>query len=171
MPAGSTYTPIATTTLGSATGTVTFSSLGSYTDLIIEVAGLTNIPENPYMRFNSDSGTNYSFLGMRGRSDSGSPGATNASNQNAILINLYTAFLASTQSKVSISIPNYYNSTTFKTTICSAITAPGDGTFSGNELSVGMWRSTAPITSISLITPGTNWSVGTTFTLFGVTAA
>ena len=39
MAAGSTYTPIATTTLGSA-GTITFSSIPStYTDLVIVLNG------------------------------------------------------------------------------------------------------------------------------------
>ena len=35
MPAGSTYTPIATTTLGSSQATVTFSSFTGYTDVIL----------------------------------------------------------------------------------------------------------------------------------------
>ena len=40
MAAGSTYTPIATTTLGSAQADVTFSSIsGSYTDLVLIIGG------------------------------------------------------------------------------------------------------------------------------------
>jgi hypothetical protein len=35
MPAGSTYTPIATTTLGSAQADVTFNSFSGYTDLVL----------------------------------------------------------------------------------------------------------------------------------------
>ena len=60
MAAGRTYTPIATTTLGSATNTLTFNSIPStYTDLVI----ICNYSQNGDMlqgRFNSDTSTNSS---------------------------------------------------------------------------------------------------------------
>ena len=63
MAAGSTYTPIATTTLGSAASSVTFSSIsGSYTDLIlITNPSSATTDQSIYVQFNADTGTNYSM--------------------------------------------------------------------------------------------------------------
>ena len=62
MAAGITYTPITSTTLGSNTASVTFSSISSaYTDLVLVVAGaLDGANWVPTLQFNSDTGTNYS---------------------------------------------------------------------------------------------------------------
>jgi hypothetical protein len=63
-----TYDLIASNVLGTATSSVSFTSIsGSYRDLIIVVNGLGNGGEiNADLRFNSDSGNNYSFVRMRG---------------------------------------------------------------------------------------------------------
>ena len=57
-----TYTPIATTTLGSGQTSVTFSSIsGTYTDLIlIASASNTGGATNIRLQFNGDTATNYS---------------------------------------------------------------------------------------------------------------
>jgi uncharacterized protein related to proFAR isomerase len=56
-----TYEPIATTTLGGATNSVTFSSIaGTYTDLIIIVQGSVGSISGVNLQFNSDTATNYS---------------------------------------------------------------------------------------------------------------
>jgi hypothetical protein len=63
-----TYEPIATTTLGSAAATVTFSSIsGAYTDLIV-VANLAQSAGSNSLRFrlNGDTGSNYSATILRG---------------------------------------------------------------------------------------------------------
>ena len=67
MAAGSTYTPIATTTLSSAQSSVTFSSLGSYTDIILVYAGTGTSTDTQGIRFqvNGDTGTNYSNTTLR----------------------------------------------------------------------------------------------------------
>ena len=63
-----TYEPIATSTLGSAQATVTFSSIvGTYRDLVLIINSTpttSNVTGN--MRFNSDTGVNYYMTGMRG---------------------------------------------------------------------------------------------------------
>ena len=63
MSKTATYALIERQTLGSATSTVTFSSIpGTYTDLIIISSALSaGTSETIMMRFNSDSGNNYSF--------------------------------------------------------------------------------------------------------------
>jgi len=58
-----TYTPLATVTLGSATSSVTFSSIpATYRDLILIFDGTRTGNNNVQYRFNSDTGTNYSTV-------------------------------------------------------------------------------------------------------------
>ena len=171
MAAGSTYTPIATTTLGSSQSSVTFSSLGSYTDLIIDVTGTSSVAANVGIRFNSDSSSLYSWTSLYARSEgAGTPGSAKATAQTLIYCNWYTAFTSSYRGQIKINVMNYANSTN-KTILSRAITTPGDSTFSGNELIAGLWRSTSAITSITVICDGGTFSTGSTFTLYGIQAA
>ena len=79
----STYTPIASQTLGSAAASVTFSSIPQgYTDLIIVMNGTTSTNENTYMRYNSDSSSLYSVTYVGGDGSTASSGR--ASTQNKI---------------------------------------------------------------------------------------
>ena len=166
MAAGSTYTPIATTTLASATSTVTFSSIsGSYTDLIFIFSGNTNIIANSFMRFNSDSGSNYSMTWMAGDGSSALSGRESAKTR--LLIDVYGYANPSNITNKVMSIQNYSNSTTYKTVLGRA-----NNSASGTEALVGLWRSTAAITQIDILTlSATTFSVGSTFTLYGITAA
>jgi len=85
MAAGSTYTPIATTTLGSTTASYTFSSIPStYTDLVLVVIGEAYFTSTNYIntgvQFNSDTGSNYAAHYLIGNGSSVSSGATTTSN-------------------------------------------------------------------------------------------
>jgi len=161
----STYTPIATTTLGSATPTVTFSSIsGTYTDLILVFTGSNATSNNGLrLRFNSDSGTNYSstYVYGNGSSAASSVGANTTGGQIAVDIN-------STQATSIAHIMNYSNTTTYKTFL-------GRGSSSGTyaDANVSLWRNTAAITSVTVLLGGgtSNFSVGSTFTLYGVKSA
>jgi hypothetical protein len=87
MAAGSTYTPIATTTLGSAASSVTFSSIaGTYTDLRIVYSTVSSADAGNYLRFNSDSGSNYSNTTLFGN------GSSAGSNRNTSSTGMYGAF-------------------------------------------------------------------------------
>ena len=59
-----TYIALATTTLSSAVGSVTFSSIpAGYRDLVLVAEGLTSgATSNVRMQFNSDTGNNYSLV-------------------------------------------------------------------------------------------------------------
>ena len=162
MPA--TYEPIATTTLGSAASSVTFSSIvGTYTDLVIICNGTASANSDTGIRFNGDTATNYSFTRVYGN---GSVAASDRnSNQNYIPGAVW--YTAATNSNSIINIMNYSNTTTFKTTVTrhnSSSTMVGS--------TVGLWRSTAAITSVTITTANANtYSVGSTFTLYGIKAA
>ena len=170
MAAGSTYTPIATTTLGSATGSYTFSSIaGTYTDLIL-IANLqrATTAENPSvtLRFNGDTATNYSMTHILGNGTS----ATSArqSSQNMMNLSYFSLPSSGSFAPYIMNIMNYSNATTYKTVV-----ARGGDAGSGTQATVGLWRSTAAITSVTVTNDGTptNFSIGSTFTLYGIAAA
>ena len=162
MPAGSTYTPIATTTLGSDTANVTFSSIsGSYTDLILIVNGgiATQGPLN--IQVNSDTGNNYSYTRLYGN------GTTATSDRFSNKPNFDLGFFPNSLDNNSIiHFMNYSNSTTFKTVV-NRWNSTGFA-----AAVVGLWRSTSAITSIKLYNESPyNLKAGSTFTLYGIASA
>ena len=159
MPAGNTYTAIATQTLGSAVSSVTFSSIPStYTDLVMVVAGTVNSATAMDVTFNSDTGSNYSRTLLTG--DGSSASSSRVSNAT----NLGLGFLSTSQSVSIIQLMNYANTTTFKT-----ILARGNAADNRTVATVGLWRSTSAITSINFA--GATYQTGTTFSLYGILAA
>jgi hypothetical protein len=169
MAAESTYTPIATTTLGSAQSSVTFSSLGSYTDIqLVSQFGSTAAGNQVGIRFNGDTGNNYSVTQLNGPMPfGGSWRQANASQSNIWGSPIVVGVTNSLINFGSISFQNYSNTTTNKTVLCRYGWADGEVV-----ASVGLWRNTAAITSISLIpTGGTTFLSGSTFTLYGIAAA
>ena len=165
MPA--TYEPIATTTLGSAQASVTFSSIsGSYTDLILVSMPLSASSDNLTMQFNSDTGTNYSTTILWGNGSSA--GSTRQSNTATPYMSYY-ALTNATPSTSIFHIMNYANTTTYKTTLVRVGNASSSG---GTDAEVMLWRSTSAITSILIKQyGGSNLSSGSTFTLYGIKAA
>jgi hypothetical protein len=167
-----TYEPIATTTLGSATGTVTFSSIsGTYTDLIL-VTQLSASTDSSAIeiRFNDDTASNYSITDLYGNGSSA--GSARASNATFGYLNYYvTPETATTNSYNSIvNIMNYSNSTTYKTYLCRNNNAESGAAYGGAEAIVGLWRNTNAITKITLTINGT-FNSGSTFTLYGIKSA
>jgi hypothetical protein len=162
MAAGATYEPIATNTVsGSTTATVTFSSIPStYTDLVLVVSGTAVGPSDCAIHFNGSQGTNYSWTRIYGNGTAASS-ATNA-NQNAITVGTFWT----TVGNMIISVQNYSNSTTFKTAL-SRNNSPSNYV----AAFVGMWRSTAAVTSLSFVSGNEYITAGTTLTLYGIKAA
>jgi hypothetical protein len=165
--AGPTYTKIASQTLGSGTVDVTFSNIPqNYTDLLLvcSVQG-TSTTDRVWIRFNSDSGNNYSWNRLTGNGSSA--GAASYQSQPAIetgdfIPNSGSSFLISTTN-----IQNYSNSTTYKPTLTRYSIA-------SNFVAAvtGLWRNTNAITSItSRMSANNNTLAGSTFTLYGVAAA
>jgi hypothetical protein len=161
----STYEPIATQTLGSATNNITFSSIPStYTDLILVAnIGVSVATANTFIRFNSDSGSNYSVTQLRGNGSS----ATSHRLSNQTRINTdYDGFSTSLGSNIIIQVQNYSNSTTNKTTLIRT----NEAAYS-TVATVGLWRNTAAITSIFFSVDTHNFITGSSFTLYGIKAA
>jgi hypothetical protein len=156
-----TYTPIATQTLGSSAATVTFSSIPStYTDLILIIAGTASGGDAVYLQYNSDTGSNYSFTNMQG------DGSVTASGRGSSTTEARIGSIGTTQYNSISHIMNYSNTTTNKTCV-SRSNRTDVNTFAF----VNLWRNTAAITSISIKTPGSTFSTGCVFTLYGIKAA
>jgi hypothetical protein len=160
MPAGSTYTPIATTTLGSSSSTVTFSSIPStYTDLAIVFNGSNTAGLNKYIQFNNDASALYSCTALSGDGSSAS-----SSRFSQSYIDVLGA--GTNQSVILIQVQNYSNTTTFKTYLSRPNTAAV-----GTEAIVGLYRSTSAINRIDFKVTANAYAAGCTFTLYGIKAA
>ena len=163
MAAGSTYTPIATTTLGSATNSVEFTSIaGTYTDLVF-VGNFSNTTNtNLYMRVNGDT-SGYSATQLYGNGSSA--GSMRFSNTNTWVFDPGASGVGTGQADIIVNIMNYANTSVYKTSLARTNAA---GTVTGAV--VGLWRNTAAITSVRLY-GDQNFSAGSTFTLYGIAAA
>ena len=166
MAAGSTYTPIATTTLGSTSSNVSFTSInGSYTDLCLVIAvGNSTAGNVVRMRVNSDAGSDYSRTELAGNGSSASSSRTS----NATQFNLDgTANSSTTPTEVIVvDLMNYSNTTTYKTILNRTSNAAY-----GTEAFVQLWRSTSAINRIDIFPNASTFVVGSTFTLYGIQAA
>jgi hypothetical protein len=165
LAAGNTYTQIASTTLGSAASSVTFSSIAAtYTDLVLVINAKTAASATCWVTLNSDSGSNYSDTILEG------DGSTAVSARQSNQTRGYTTYNSGPVStnfsfNQIVNFMNYSNTTTYKTFLSRANEASR-----ATETMVTMWRSTSAITSIVYESSST-FAAGSTFNLYGITAA
>lgn len=153
-----TYEPIATNTLGSASATVSFTSIpATYTDLFLVIGGAASSAQGMFLYFNNDTGANYSRNLLYG--DGTSAVASRSADHKVLEIG--TAI-----STLTASVMNYSNTTTFKTTL-----ARGGSAANLTIAEVGLWRSTAAINRIDVTTGTGTMNTGTVLTLYGIKAA
>lgn len=154
-----TYTPLANTTLGSSAASVTFSSIsGSYRDLVFIATGTTSTITGVIMRFNGDSGSNYSSVFMDGYG-SGSPGALTATGGYADV-----AVFSTLQANAIMNIMDYSATDKHKNII-----GRQNLTDWGTRAFASRWASTSAITSLTIsIAGGPVFAAGSTFTLYGI---
>ncbi len=159
-----TYEPIASSS-PSAASSVEFTSIsGSFTDLVL-VYHLTSSTgaEDMWMRYNSDTGTNYSATVLYGTgSAAGSYRTTGASNR--ALLDFYAIPGTSERAMGIVQIMSYANSNVFKTALSSPSRA-GNGV----DRVVTLWRNTSAITTVTLFA-GSGTITGTV-NLYGIKAA
>jgi hypothetical protein len=164
MPDTSTEVALATTTLSSAAASITFSSIsGSYKDLrlvlVTRDAGAGGILQ---LTFNGSSATNYSDSWIRGNGSTASGGR----NTTQAYINMqYATGGATNWGMFTADIFNYSGSTN-KTVL---LTDSNDENGSGFVYrQVGLWRSTAAITSLTVTANSGTMAAGTTATIYGI---
>ena len=155
----STYTPIATQTLSANTASVTFSSIPQgYTDLVLVYQFELSAVDNIAIRFNGDTGSNYSFTALYG------DGSTPGSNRGTSTTGINAGYDDGSGNISRINIQNYSNATTNKTCIMRT----DSSTYAVAR--VGLWRNTNAINSITIYgtTGGTNINSGSTFSIYGI---
>lgn len=163
MPDISTEVALATTTLGSAAGSINFTSISSaYTDLRI-VLVCVSTDTFPQVRFNSDSGSNYSWTYVSGNGTAAQSGRF--TNQTEFYNNISGSLTVPFMTTYDIFS---YAGSTYKTMLFNEVNDKnGSGIISPK---VGLWRSTSAITAVNLRADiyGTTFGAGTTATLYGI---
>lgn len=161
MAAGSTYTPIATTTLASTTANYTFSSIpSSYTDLIL-VAQAKNPTAGDNLVYNLNGATSgYSNTRVIGN------GSTATSSKTTNFPVALVGNVATEWGTFITHFMNYSNTTTYKSFITRCSYASAE-----TQESINLYQSTSAISSIKISMSDQSFSAGTTFTLYGIAAA
>jgi len=175
MTAQPTYTLIATQNLTSATGIVTFSSIPqAYTDLLFVVAASVSSSWDISAIRAVLGGTNitsgYSRTYFQG------PASTPTTGRATSEISLRGGYLppssSSTFSADNYHFLNYSNSTTYKTVLCRTNSVNTGSQGFNTQIQASLIPSTGAITQITIQTAnGANLSSGSTFNLYGITAA
>ena len=160
-----TYRALATTTLGSAASSVTFSSIpATYRDLVLVFQGtVTGSQGNNFLYFNGDTtGSNYSWIRMLGTgSSTASDTAPNDGSKPSV-----SDVAPTTINQVIIQIMDYSATDKHKTRLSRS-----DQSTSTVIAYASRWANTNAVTSIEYSAgSGTNWSSGSTFSLYGIEA-
>jgi len=179
-----TYTPIATITLTSTQTSAVFSSIPQiYTDLVLEsyVLGATT-GTAVYMQFNTDTlstNTNYSYICAYAQG--ATPGGTTTqtaveySSSGVKYIRLGCRNGLPTTGTIPADINTFINSYSSTTTgFKTAISESWNNDTSANsalERTTGSWHNTSAINTITILTDGGSFAAGSSFSLYGITAA
>jgi len=158
------YIALATTTLGSATLRVTFSSIpATYKDLVIIYTGTqTNASGEVYIRYNSDTGSNYSTVQMGGQG-SGS-GFSSSFTTNRIVPAANIGESTTVISNLVMQIMDYSATDKHKTSLLRFNTSS-----LGTNAQANRWANTNAINTISLEAGFAGLlATGTTISLYGV---
>jgi hypothetical protein len=169
-----TYIPIATQTLSSTAGIVTFANIPqTYKDLVlVQSARVSTTYDITAIRVNSVTS---GYSGIYAYTD----GSSNASGQGSSEISMRAGYVPGTGSPYVNEWSNevytffdYTNTAYYKTALsrCAFITGAGTG------FNVHMKTTTIPTTgAITQITSqtanGGNWAAGSTFTLYGIASS
>jgi hypothetical protein len=163
--ATNTYVALQTQTLASAASSVTFNSIPQgYTDLVLVTSTQSNISsgsDDINVVINSDSTTgHYSMTYLYGTGSS----AVSSRTAGRIGIGRHD----STEFAVGVThFQNYSNTTTYKTVL-----SRGSAASQITIAYVGLWQSTSAINQLVLSpSSASTFSVGSTFSLYGVAAA
>lgn len=150
---------LATTTLGASASSVTFSSIPAvYKDLILFADYQMSSTGPPIVRFNGDSGSNYSRVYM-----SGNGGVQNSTGGAGTSYEI-GYFAGGDRVRTITQIMDYSATDKYKTILDRV---SNTGTYKTVAGIAARWGSTSAITSI-YYGAGTNFAAGSTFSLFGI---
>jgi len=166
MPLPSTMVPIATVTVLASQATVTLSNIpSSYTDLILVGNGGISGTANTWLKINGDSGANFVST-MLYATGTAANSLKRTADTLGILLDAVGPAANGTQMYLT-HLMNYASTNIFKTVIHR-----GGAAAQETIASVGVWRSTSAITSLTIFPDNSRtWNAGATFTLYGIKAA
>lgn len=163
-PPINTYVPLESIVLTNAASSVSFFNIpqsdanGTYKDLVLVATGTITTGASLYMRFNNDSGTNYSYVGMYG------VGSGSGTSYSGTGTSIQTGYFYDTLTQVRYQIMDYTASDKHKTVLLRRDNA-GSITLASAE----RWASTSAVSSIYFTAGGgLNFNAGCTFTLYAL---
>ena len=163
-----TFTLIQAVTVGAGGSTdITFSSIpATFTHLQIRAVLKQSLGSGAFLRFNSDTGSNYARHRFQGNGATAS--AAGDASQDKVLINTSQGF--SDFGTIVMDILDYANTNKYKTERhLFGIDLNGSGAVG---LESNLWQSTSAITSIEFISPnGGNYAQYSHFALYGIRSA
>jgi hypothetical protein len=170
--ATNTYVALDKVTANGSVAQITFTSIPTtYTDLVVVVNGSASYgtPDRTTLALRVGNGSLdttsiYSQTGVYGN------GSTASSSRGTGQSYIFTGVISEKNGTTIVNFQNYSNTTTYKT-ILSRGNSLGSTASQDVGLTVGLWRSTSAINTIQFYTnDGTNYSSGTTFSLYGIKA-
>jgi hypothetical protein len=164
-----TFELISAVTVGSGgAASIDFTSIpATYTDLVVKYSLRADADTGyAYVRFNSDSGSNYKWMRLVGDT-----AASSASSASATYIQLAASmensiYTSSTFSNGELYVPNYAGATQKSVSDDAVNETNAAGAFRG--LIAGLWTGTAAIASLSLVSVSGNLVQYSTAYLYGV---
>jgi hypothetical protein len=163
----STYTPIATTTLGSTQASVSFSSFSGYTDIKLVMNARTSDGSGYFNIYpNNDGSSLYSRTYLYGNGSAAGSGRTSNST-TGLQMNCATSSQDVNSYPVSADFMSYGSGSVNKTILVRA----GSTDVALVESWVWLYRNLSAISSIVISANTTTFTAGSTFTLYGITAA
>lgn len=166
MSKTATYALISSVTGTGSSTTISFTSIpATYTDLIIVLNGSLSTGNNTRMRFNNNTGSNYSMTVLTGDGSGGFPAVGSYSDGNQAAFS-YPGYYDTAMSMNIIHIMDYANTTTNKTFLQRNSKASNQ-----SQVAVGLYRSTSAINQVDIYTAtGATWTTATTAKLYGIQA-
>jgi hypothetical protein len=162
--AGGSFESIATLTGDGTATSLTFSSIpSSYKHLQIRAITKDTSGEEVGIRYNGDTGTNYSHHYIR----SFGPSASGSATQSRINFMGITISTANVMGATIIDLHDYASSTKYKTV--RAFMGYENNSSGSIYLSSGLWQDTSAVTSLTLLNiGGVAFTTTTVFSLYGI---
>lgn len=158
-----TYELIDSQVLSTSAASVTFSSIpATYRDLVLVVDIIpTAAYERVYVRFNSDTGSNYNGVYARGNGTT----ATSGSGTDTSIINANITALIGEKTLLKLEVLDYSATDKHKTALARANNADY-----ATDMGAYRWANTSAITAVEVFTTVISYAAGSTFYLYGVAA-
>jgi hypothetical protein len=168
---GGSFDLLETTVLTTTAASITFSNLGNYSaykHLQLRMVARCNEPASvavtTFLRFNSDSGSNYAWHRLVGTGSTVTSGSGTSANQINIL---NTTAVDADANSFGVSVTDIldFNNASKNTTTRNL------GGYAGTPVTIrlesGFWNNTAAVTSLSLTPAAGSYIAGTRVSLYG----